>query len=335
MIFVTGATGFLGAHLLFHLLKANEEVLALKRPTGNLDYIRDVFRTYGEGEEELLEKVQFVDGDVLDYQSLLNIDYPVERIYHLAAMVSFLPRDKEKLLTTNVYGTSNVVNFALEKKIPEIVHVSSVAALDPINEEQRITEENFGNNPERNSNYAKSKFQSELEIWRGVEEGLKAIVVNPSVILGPGMKVDEAGKIFKTVRRGFGFYPSGSTGFVDVRDTCQLIMEIVQNGMYNERFIVNEGNYSYRKLLGSIAHYYNVALPNKKLNPAWTNLFYRLDWLKTFLTGTKRLITKELHRSMHSRTKFSNEKIKTRLNFDFIPIEKMIQDSIDYLIESD
>ena len=335
MIFVTGATGFLGAHLLYHLLKANEEVLALKRPTGNLSYIKNIFSTYGEGEEKLIDKVRFIDGDVLNYQKLLEIDHPIERIYHLAAMVSFSPGDKEKVLTTNVYGTSNIVNLALEKQIPEIVYVSSVAALDPLGEDQRIEEENFGNNPERNSNYAKSKFQSELEIWRGIEEGLKAVIVNPSVILGPGLKTDGPGRIFKTVRKGFGFYPSGTTGFVDVRDTCRAIMELVQRNFYNERFIVNEGNYSYRKLLGSIAYYYNVTPPNKKLKPTWTSFFYKLDWLKTFLTGANRLITRELHRSMHNKSKFSNDKLKTRLNFDFIPIEKTIQDSIDYLIESD
>jgi len=335
MIFITGATGFLGAHLLYHLLKANEDVLALKRPTGNLNYIKNIFRTYGEGEEKLIEKVRFIDGDVLDYQSLLEIDYPIERIYHLAAMVSFSPGDKEKVLTTNVYGTSNIINFALEKQIPEIVYVSSVAALDPLSEEQRVTEENFGNNPERNSNYAKSKFQSELEIWRGIEEGLKAIIINPSVILGPGLRADGPGKIFKTVKNGFKFYPSGTTGFVDVRDTCRAIMELVENKIYNERFILNEGNYSYKKLLGSIAYYYNVAPPNKRLKPMWTSFFYKLDWLKTFSTGTKRLITRELHRSMHNKSKFSNEKLKKRLNFDYIPIENTIQDSIDYLIESD
>ena len=335
MVFITGATGFLGAHLLFHLVKANEEVLALKRPTGNLDYIRDVFRTYGEGEEKLLEKVQFVDGDVLDYQSLLNINYPIERIFHLAAMVSFVPADKEKVLTTNVYGTSNVVNFALEKQIPEIIYVSSVGALDPVSEEHTITEENFGNNPERNSNYARSKFQSELEIWRGVEEGLKAIVVNPSIILGPGMKDDGPGKIFKAVKKGLGFYPAGVTGFVDVRDTCRVILELMRNGVFNERFIVNEGNYSYKKLLSRIASDYNVSPPAKQLRPMWTSLFYKLDWLKTFLTGTKRLISKELHRSMHSKSKFSNAKVKSELNFDFIPIEQTLQDSIEFLIETD
>ena len=335
MIFITGATGFLGAHLLYHLLKANEDVLALKRPTGNPNYIKNIFRTYGEEEEKLIEKVRFIDGDVLDYQSLLEIDYPIERIYHLAAMVSFSPADKAKVLTTNVYGTSNIVNFALEKQIPEIVYVSSVAALDPLSEKQRITEENFGNNPERNSNYAKSKFQSELEIWRGIEEGLKAVIINPSVILGPGLRADGPGKIFKTVKNGFKFYPSGTTGFVDVRDTCRAIMELVENKIYNERFILNEGNYSYKKLLGSIAYYYNLAPPNKKLNPMWTSFFYKLDWLKTFSTGTKRLITKELHRSMHNNSRFSNEKLKKRLNFDYIPLENTIQDSIDYLIESD
>jgi nucleoside-diphosphate-sugar epimerase len=333
MIFVTGATGFVGAHMLYHLVKADNEVLALKRPTSDTNYIKSVFRTYGEGEETLLNKVQFVDGDVLDYQELLEIDYHIDRIYHLAAMVSFSPRDKEKVLKTNVYGTSNIVNFALEKQIPEIAFVSSVAALDSLNEEQRITEENFGNNPERNSNYAKSKFQSELEIWRGVEEGLKVYVVNPSVILGPGLKVDGPGRFFKAIEKGMGYYPAGITGFVDVRDTCRVLMELVKNDVSNERFIVNEGNYSYRKLFNLIASMYQKKFADKELKPSWTKMLYKLDWLKTFFTGKDRLITRELHRSMHNKAKFSNEKVRSTLKFEFMPIEQTIQDSIENLID--
>jgi nucleoside-diphosphate-sugar epimerase len=333
MIFVTGATGFVGAHMLYHLVKADKKVLALKRPSSDTNYIKQVFQTYGDGEEALLDKVKFVEGDVLDYQELLDIEYPIERIYHLAAMVSFSKRDREKMMKTNVYGTSNIVNFALEKGIPEVAFVSSVAALDPLNEEQRITEENFGNNPERNSNYAKSKFQSELEIWRGVEEGLKAYIINPSVILGPGLKADGPGRFFKTIEKGLGFYPTGITGFVDVRDTCRIMLSLVDNDIYNERFIVNEGNYSYRKLFNLIAKVYQKKFADKELKPSWTELLYKLDWFKTFLTGRDRLITKELHKSMHNKAKFSNEKIRSELKYEFMPIEQTIQDSIEHLIE--
>jgi len=333
MIFVTGATGFVGVHMLYHLVKAGNDVLALKRPTSDVNYIKQVFRTYGKGEDALLDKVVFVSGDVLDYQGLLDIEYSIDRIYHLAAMVSFSRRDREKLLKTNVYGTSNIVNFALEREIPEIAFVSSVAALDPLNEEQSITEENFGNKPERNSNYSKSKFQSELEIWRGVEEGLKVYIINPSVILGPGLKADGPGRFFKAIEKGMGFYPMGITGFVDVRDTCRVLMELVSNDVSNERFIVNEGNYSYRKLFNLIASIYQKKFADKELKPSWTKLLYKLDWLKTFFTGKDRLITKELHKSMHNKARFSSEKIRSTLKYEFIPIEQTIQDSIENLIE--
>jgi len=333
MNFVTGSTGFLGAHLLYHLIRRGEEVVALKRPSSNLEYIRQVFQTYDPEADKLLNKVNWVNGDVLDYQELLNIDYPIERIYHLAAMVSFDPSDKKRLLQTNVWGTSNIVNFALEKQISDIVFVSSVAALDPVNENQRITEDKFGNNPERKSTYAQSKFQSELEIWRGIEEGLRAVIVNPSVIIGPGMKNEGPAKVFRSVKNGLRFYPQGTTGFVDVRDTCRVIMELVSNECFNERYIVNEGNYSYKKLFRIIASIYGKQPPNKELKPFITNLFYRLDWLKTFLARTKRIITKELHRSMHGKSKFSNEKVKQQLKYEFIPIEESVRDTITHLIE--
>ena len=333
MNFVTGSTGFLGAHLLYHLMRRGENVVALKRPSSDLGYIRQVFQTYTAEADNLFDKIKWVNGDVLDYQGLLDIDYPIERIYHLAAMVSFDPSDKKRLLQTNVWGTSNIVNFALEKQISDIVYVSSVAALDPVKENQRITEDKFGNNPERKSTYAKSKFQSELEIWRGIEEGLRAVIVNPSVIIGPGMKNEGPAKVFSAVKNGLRFFPQGATGFVDVRDTCRIMLELIDNECFNERYIINEGNYSYKKLFRIIASIYDKQPPDKELKPFWTDLFYRLDWVKSFLTRTDRLITKELHRSMHGKSKFSNEKVKQQLKCEFIPIEETIQDTISHLIE--
>lgn len=332
MIFITGATGFLGAHLLYHLLKENNEVLVLKRPESRIDYIRKIFTTYGKEVDKLFDKIQWMEGDVTDYASLIQIEQPIEKIYHLAAMVSFDPRDREKLLETNVLGTSNMIDFALERNISEFIHMSSVAALDPVKADQYVTEKQFGNNPERKSVYAESKFKSELEVWRGIEEGLKALILNPSVVIGPGMSGNSSGKIFSSIKNGLSFYPGGITGFVDVRDVCKIILELTEKEAYNERFIINEGNYSYRKLFAIIAHEYGIKEPTKRLKPYLSQLLYKLDWTKSALTGKKRILTKELHQSMHNKTLFSNDKLQKTLNHPFIPIEQTVQDTLKHLL---
>jgi len=330
MIFVTGGTGFVGAHLLRHLVSRQEKVLALKRKKSNTECTRRVFQSYTEDPPGLFDHIEWVEGDVMDYESLLAAIGQADAIYHSAALVSFDPGDKRSMLETNIQGTANMVNVALEKGIEHIAYISSVAALDPQKENRVVDELQFGNNPTRYSAYAESKFQGELEIWRGVEEGLKAVVVNPSIIIGPLVPVDGPGGFFQAIRKGMGFYPSGVTGFVDVRDVCRALLELMDRGIYNERFILSQDNHSYRHIFQTIARKFNTRQPAKKIPPFATALAWRLEWMRSKVFGGKARITREIHESAHRKTHFSNEKIRKAIDFQFISIEKSIQDTVEY-----
>jgi len=330
MIFVTGGTGFVGAHLLRHLVYSHGKVLALKRTNSNTEYTRQVFQTYSDDPPNLFNQVEWVEGDVLDYDSLLEATPQVDTIYHAAAMVSFDPSSRQSMLETNIRGTANVVNVALEHGIDRIAYISSVAALDPAKEDREVNELQFGNNPARYSAYAESKFQGELEIWRGVEEGLKAVVVNPSIIIGPLAPEDGPGGFFQSIRKGMVFYPMGVTGFVDVRDVCRSVLELMDRGIYNERFILSQDNHSYRHIFQTIARAFNTRVPGKRIPPFATALAWRLEWMRSKLFNGKARITREIHESAHRQVHFSNEKIRNAIDFQFIPIEQSIQDTVEY-----
>ena len=328
MVFVTGATGFIGAHLLYHLVNAGYDVVALKRPMSDLTYVKRVFGFYTADPEKYFKAVHWRTGNILEYENLLAYTRDADEIYHLSAMVSFRPGDKHKLLQTNILGTENVINAALEHGIRKLAYVSSVSALDPVRENQVITEQAFGNFPQRYSNYAESKFKSELEVWRGVEEGLNAVVINPSIVLGPFMPLKGPGALLKVIQKGIRFYPRGMTGFVDVRDVCHILLRLMQENFINEGFIVSEGNYAYKELFQMIAEKMDSRIPHRELNPLITNIAWRIERLRSFLFHQKPLVTKELHQSAHQKVRFSNKKIRHALGYQFMPLQQTIEDTL-------
>jgi len=319
-----------GAHLLYHLVSRDEKVLALKRETSNIDYTRKVFGIYGEDQQQLFDRIEWVNGDVLDPEVLTEHTRRADTIYHAAAMVSFRSSDRKKMLHTNVQGTANVVNAALENGVERLVFVSSVAALDPPKGEHPVEEQQFGNFPTRYSAYAESKFQSELEVWRGVEEGLTAVVVNPSVIIGPMVPLQGPGGLFTSLRKGMRYFPGGVTGFVDVRDVCRAMLALADRNLANDRYIVSEGNHSYKEMFRLIARTFNSKVPDKQL-PAWvTAMAWRLEGLRAWLVGGNPRITREIHESAHRRVYFSNNKLVQSLDYTFIPIEQSVEDTISF-----
>ncbi|NCB09315.1 MAG: NAD-dependent epimerase/dehydratase family protein, partial [Bacteroidia bacterium] len=140
IIFVTGGTGLVGAHLLYQLTAAGKKVKALKRKTSNLQQVLKVFSYYSENHTTLFDQIEWVNGDILDYYSLEEMLAGVTEIYHCAAIVSFDPKERAKMIANNVEGTANLVNAALENGVKKICHVSSVAALGQMSGGQPVTE---------------------------------------------------------------------------------------------------------------------------------------------------------------------------------------------------
>jgi len=326
MIFVTGSTGLVGSHLILELLRSGRAVRALKRPSSDLGMLKKVFHLYSDQPEELFSKIEWVEGDILDVFSLEDAMDGVTEVYHCAALVSFLPGDKKRLIRINTEGTANVVNAALTKKVSKLCHVSSIAALGrPESMTDLIDEKLVWKTSKNNSVYAISKYGAEREVWRGTAEGLDAVVVNPSIILGVAGPTQGSSRIFKTVWEGLRVYPPGKNGFVDVRDVVRAMILLMESDIRNERFILNVDNISYKRLFDLMAAEMGKAAPSLKVSPVLSGLAWRLEKIKSIVTGIKPLLTKETAHTAVQNYEYSNEKIRKELGFEFTPIEETIR----------
>jgi len=335
MILVTGSTGFLGAHLIFHLLNKGEKVRAMKRTNSNFNIINNVFSYYKSQLSNFEAQLEWQDGDITDLFSLESLMDGIKTVYHCAAVVSFQPGDKEKMELSNVKGTENIVNMTLEKGIQKFCFVSSIAALGRADKGQVLDEKVTWKASKSNSRYAVSKYGAEREVWRAIEEGLNAVIINPSIILGPGEVNSGSTKLIKTVDEGLKFYTPGINGFVDVRDVVEIMIKAMDRDISAERFIVSSENLGYKTLFEYIAHFLNKPPPRYRANKWMSELAWRAEFLKSKLTGNKPLITKETARTAGSNFKYSNLKSVNLLQHNYIPIKKSIEDACNYYRSED
>lgn len=323
-VLVTGATGFVGAYILRFLLQKGYKIKALRRKNSPMALVADI-----------QSQIEWIDGDVLDLPFLEMAMKEVQQVYHSAAMISFNPQDVNLMFKINAEGTANVVNAALYAGIEKFIHISSIAALGRKAFQTHVNEEIQWENSKENSNYAISKFKAECEVWRGFEEGLNGVVVNPSVILGAGYWNQGSCKLFQEIwRRNTRFYPSGTTGFVDVRDVAKAAIALMESDISNERYILNGENWSYQQFFTQTAKALGKREPSIKIQDWQLNIAYRLDWLRSKLFNSNPLLTQETARTVQSTFYYSNEKIKKDLSFEFTPIERCIQETAKVFLES-
>ena len=329
MIFVTGGTGLVGSHLLFDLLSKGKNIRALKRKSSNVDMVRTIFAYYSEKADELFDAIEWFDGDMLDPFSLESALKGIEDVYHCAALVSFKKDDHKNMQNINIEGTRNLVNACLDADIRKFCMVSSIAALGSPEEGEDTANENTAWSPEeKRSGYSVSKFNSELEVWRGIEEGLKAVIVNPSIILGPGHWDKGSSLLFSTVAKGLKYYTKGITGYVDVRDVSRSMHELMDSTIENERYILNGDDCSYEFIFKAIAKQLGIPGPQKYANRKLTEIGWRMAYFQKIFLFKQPNLTKETARAAHNVKYYSNQKIKNALGFEFIPIEKSIKDTL-------
>jgi nucleoside-diphosphate-sugar epimerase len=331
MIFVTGGTGLIGSHLLYDLAKKGERVRALKRSKSETNEVKKIFSYYTEDAESLFSKIEWVEGDLLDVNSLFDALDGTTHVYHCAAMVSMNPEDRKKMIENNLKGTSNMVNAALEKKVQKFCHVSSVAALG-IEPEKEITEETGWNNKTNFSGYAVSKYLSENEVWRASQEGLNVTIVNPTVVIGPGNWRRSSGDIFLGANKGLRWFTEGGIGYVDVRDVSKAMVQLMESEIKNEKFILTSENLSYRKFFDLVYSSIRKPLPNKKAGKIILQFVWRLDKLRSVLTGTRHILTKEIARYSSMKLYYSNSKIKKAIAFEFIPVSESIKHTASHFL---
>lgn len=298
---VTGATGLLGSCLLEMLVEQG------KRP-------RALYRS-GVPSVSFAGKVEWVKGDILQVDTLEDAMTGVEQVYHCAAIVSFSLKQKELLHKVNIEGTANVVNACINKGVGKLLHVSSVSALGRLREHTIIDETMNWSEETSNSEYGKTKFLAEMEVWRGIGEGLRAVMVNPTIILGPGDWDKGSSAIFKNVYKEFPWYAEGVTGFVDVQDVAKAMIMLMESEVNAQRFIINADNIGYHELFTMIAKAFGKRPAYKRVTPFMAELVWRLAGLKSLFTGKQALLTKETARTAQAKVYFDNKKL-----LKFLPV---------------
>ena len=315
MILVTGATGFLGAEVALQLVKGGGTIRCTKRTTSAIPVILTPFK----------QLIEWVDADLMDVFALETAIAGITQVYNCAAWVSLKQADKKPMITTNVTGTANLVNLCLENKV-RLVHVSSVAAIGLAKPGDLITESHYLDQETETDGYALSKLESEMEVWRGIAEGLDAVVVNPSIIIGKNAGIKGSGQLFETVRKGLKFYTAGSSGFVDVEDVAKCMIVLMNSNITAERFIISAENRNYKQITAEIAENFGIK-PPASFASAWImGLAWRGAALIAAITGSAPSIDKISAQAASMARNYDNNKISKAIGIDFKPLSRSIKE---------
>lgn len=329
MIFVTGGTGVLGSQLLFDLTQDDTPIRALYRSDSKRAQLLTFFQLSDpENANARFQQIEWVKGDVLDVVSLEEFMIGCTHVYHCAALVSFHKRDFSRLIKVNRGGTANVVNVALGLGIKKLCYVSSNAAIGGTNKEI-VTEKTTWKNTPTTSGYSISKYSAEKEVWRGIEEGLDAVIVNPCVVLGAGNWNDSSLTLLRTMKKGTRFYPPGKNATVDARDVSRIMIQLMKSDITNERFLCIGTNHSFKELMDEICRQLGVKAPKKPVKRWVVNIARRFLGFISIFTGKRPAITKETVDSLFSERTYSNEKVKEALGESFYSLEESVRFAIE------
>jgi len=313
-ILVTGGSGLLGKELIIQLLALGRNVTAIYNRTP-LD-------------EQVMKGVKAIKCDILDVVTLEEAMEGIDEVYHCAGKVAFTPGQLNQLFKINVEGTANVVNAALDAGVKKMLHVSSVAALGRIREGELVNEQMQWTEETSNSKYGQSKYQGEMEVWRGIAEGLNAVIVNPSLILGSGDWNDGSTELFKSVYNELPWFAEGSTGFVYVKDVARSMIMLMDSEISSERFIISGDNKTYREILFGMADEFGKKRPSKRVTPFLAAIVWRLEAIKSKFTGSIPLITKETAATALAAVTYDNSKLRKFFPaFEYTSLEQTLKES--------
>jgi dihydroflavonol-4-reductase len=340
MIYVTGGTGLLGSHLLIELTNEKNNIRAIYRSEEKLNQTKQLFQYYfPENWEMKFAQIEWLKGDILDVPFLLESMADCDYIYHCAALVSFHKNDFNQMIKINREGTANVVNACLAIEVKKLCYVSSTAAIGAssfstssnataIDKVELITEKTKWKKTPTTSGYSISKYNAEREVWRGIEEGLNAVMVNPCVILGAGNWNDSSLTIFRTLEKGVKFYPPGKNATVDARDVSKIMVALIKSDIHSERFLCIGSNQTFYTLMSEIAKQLNVKAPSIKTGRFIVEVARRFSWFFSLFSSKKPSITKETVQSLFGEIAYSNAKIKAAIGYEFTSLEDTIDNAL-------
>ena len=325
MILVTGATGLVGGNLMWLLLQENNRVAAIRRPTSNLDALRIIFSFYSSTPDEYLSRIDWINADVLDINSIRTAMKDISIVYHCAALVSF-DKNAETLLDTNVTGTRNVVLAALDVKIDKLCFVSSIAACGRAFNNELIDEKSVWMDSSHRSPYSRSKYYSEQEVWKGIKKGLNAVIVNPGVILGVSGNKAGSTQLFSQVQKGLMFYTNGGSGYIDVQNVVKAMIQLTKSNISGERFILVSENCSNKDILSWMADGFGKRRPFIGIGRRTLWVIGLLSEIIGKIFHSHPLIDRQTARTATNREYYSNRKIENRIGFQFSTVEKCIKE---------
>jgi nucleoside-diphosphate-sugar epimerase len=321
---VTGATGILGSHVVLALLQNNQPVVACRRANSDITQVEKLFSYYTTESRQLFEKIKWVDVEIRDIFSIEEALEGITAVYHCAGFVSFNKADRKKLMEINEKGTRNVVDACLHKKIAALCHVSSIGAIHNLDYLLPLNEDVFWKKSGKESDYAISKYNGEREVWRGIEEGLNAVIVNPGVILSAGFWNQSSSKLFSTAYKGNRFYTNGTTGYIAAEDVARAMIELVSKKLFSNRYILVEGNYTFKYIFTAIQAHLNKPVPSINVPRGVLNFLRITTGFFAVFTRKPPGISKPVVNSAYSTQLLSNVKITSVLSFKFKPIDKVI-----------
>jgi len=334
MILVTGATGLVGTHLLIKLVQEKQPIRALYRSEKKKEHAKKVFSYFlKEHEISLFDRIEWIKGDITNIPSLDDAFEGITHVYHCAAWITFNPKHNTKLRKVNIEGTANVVNLCLLHNIQKLCYVSTIATLEEGTNASFIDEDTEWNPETQKSIYAITKYGAEMEVWRGTQENLDVVIVNPGIIIGPGFFNTGSGFLFKRIYAGMKYYTSGSTGYVAIQDVVNIMQLLMKGNHKNERYIVVAENLSFKNAFEMIATALNKPIPTKEASPFLLKIAYHMQRISSFLFKTKRSIFKSSIKSATSTSNYSNDKIKQALDYNFIPIKKAIEETAVFFLK--
>jgi len=318
-----------GSYLILDLLRSGQKVRALKRCDSDTGNIRKIFGYYSDTPDELFSRIEWVESDILDLHSIEDAVKGAQHVYHTAGIVSFDSSDADEIMQVNVEGTANIVDASLSCNVKKICFISSIAALGISEQGEKITENTRWKYSKDESAYSISKYYAELEVWRGVACGLDSVIVNPSIILGAGNRSSGSYQLFSRILNGFRYYTNGVTGFVDVRDVSMAMIRLMESEIRNEKYILSSEDKSFLEIFEMIASSLGKDRRKIYIHPVLTEIFWRIESIRSVLTGSNPVITKSTAGSLHKKLYYSNSKVTERLGMEFIPVK----DTIGHLAE--
>lgn len=330
MDLITGGTGIVGSHVLAELLAQGRPVRALVRPGTDTAIVRRVLRHYHADGDARFARIQWVPGDLFDGAALAEAMRGVEHVYHAAALVSFDPRDREALFATNITGTANVVNAALDAGVKRLCHVSSTASIGRRDDGALTNEDTPYRQTRDTSPYTISKHDAELEVQRGIAEGLDAVLVNPCVVLGPGIAGRSSMTMIERLRKGSRFYAPGANAVVDARDVATAMVRLVATGPSGERHLLIGENVTYQRLFGLIATAAGHPAPHLRLRPWMLGLAWRAESLRT-LFGGRPMITRYTAATSLRPTRYDGAKAERVLGMRFRGADEAVANAMAFV----